>query len=426
MKDLYSFMKMPVLLTIIVAIFAVIAGFFLDNFLMVFPIIIVCFFSFLLSSFLNNRGAKKLYENIYKAKNGENIDLKYLEGNKYYKKIFMMFQDEGSEGSSTAEAYSTNHNELNASLQKAYSLSEKSYSEIGTIFESLDEISEPVNQQAEDLQTIADRINNLSEYIDSIHNNFGTILSSTDQINNFSSSGLNSIVLLQQKFDVTSTVFDDIFTAVKDFTTIINNINDFVEIIKNIGKQTSLLALNASIEASRAGTAGKGFIVVANEFKELSLQTEEYTTDISNMIENVSQQYHIITTKVDKLRSSIQEQRDSVKETDKVFNNIVNNISEISKEMTDISTSLSRMKEDKDAVFASIENTAALSQETAASSEEFASTIAYHIQTITDIFEAIKKAEKLLPEDNDNQEKYSSENIEIAEENISENKDILV
>ena len=56
--------------------------------------------------------------------------------------------------------------------------------------------------------------------------------------------------------------------------------------------------------------------------------------------------------------------------------------------------SLDKMKNDKDEVFYLINNTAALSQETAASSEEFASSIAYYMQTIGDIFSAVQETGK--------------------------------
>ena len=68
----------------------------------------------------------------------------------------------------------------------------------------------------------------------------------------------------------------------------ISEMNTIVELINGVTSQTSLLALNASIEAARAGEAGKGFAVVASEISELATQTKSATTNITQLIGNVS------------------------------------------------------------------------------------------------------------------------------------------
>ncbi len=65
-------------------------------------------------------------------------------------------------------------------------------------------------------------------------------------------------------------------------------ISEFATLIRTIAEQTNLLALNATIEAARAGEAGKGFAVVASEVKGLASQTAKATEDISRQIEEIS------------------------------------------------------------------------------------------------------------------------------------------
>ncbi|WP_252722951.1 methyl-accepting chemotaxis protein [Treponema phagedenis] len=64
------------------------------------------------------------------------------------------------------------------------------------------------------------------------------------------------------------------------------SITKYTDIINEISKQTNLLSINASIEAARAGTAGKGFSIIAGEVKKLSENTQETSSEIAKIVNN--------------------------------------------------------------------------------------------------------------------------------------------
>lgn len=69
-----------------------------------------------------------------------------------------------------------------------------------------------------------------------------------------------------------------------------NQLNQLVEQIRKIAKQSNLLALNAAIEAARVGEAGKGFSVVASEFRKLADSTNKIAFEIDQAVEKLKEQ----------------------------------------------------------------------------------------------------------------------------------------
>ncbi|MBS0248424.1 MAG: PAS-domain containing protein [Proteobacteria bacterium] len=104
----------------------------------------------------------------------------------------------------------------------------------------------------------------------------------------------SSIVEIARQLSVTTTIVRGAVEETRDTNAQVvslaeaaQKIGDVVKFIRTIAEQTNLLALNATIEAARAGEAGKGFAVVASEVKSLAVQTAQATGDISTLIDAV-------------------------------------------------------------------------------------------------------------------------------------------
>ncbi len=160
--------------------------------------------------------------------------------------------------------------------------------------------------------------------------------------------------------------------------------------INGIAGQTNLLSLNASIEAARAGSAGKGFSVVADEIRKLSEMSVKSAAEIEKIINNITNKTKITVDMAKKAETISHNTDESLKEVVHLFTNINHHVDELSSKMSAITQGMKDIDSAKNDVLHAIESISAVSEETSASSQEVDAAARKQLEAVTRLNEAAK------------------------------------
>ncbi len=184
----------------------------------------------------------------------------------------------------------------------------------------------------------------------------------------------------------TSTV--GLATEIEKLNRSVSEIGEIVTVINGIADQTNLLALNAAIEAARAGEQGRGFAVVADEVRKLAENTIKATADISEKISMVQKESEQTTKSMEASSVEVTKATDYIKNLGDSLHSIVESVQKVRDEVTHIATAVDEQSSAAGEVSSNIEQTAIISNEVEKMSEE----VLNEVNNLTRIAEELKNS----------------------------------
>ncbi|GMK41883.1 hypothetical protein PCCS19_49420 [Paenibacillus sp. CCS19] len=153
-----------------------------------------------------------------------------------------------------------------------------------------------------------------------------------------------------------------------------SSIRRMLLVLEQLTKQTNILSLNATIEAARSGaTGGKGFMVVADEFRKLAEQSKQSIEMVNEITDSIQADIHATVSALDEASPIFQEQIASVKEADIIFNKVHQQMTAFMQQLGGVTTSIQQLDQSQITLSELMSTVSSVSQQSSATSEEVAS-----------------------------------------------------
>ncbi|GIP65163.1 putative sensory transducer protein YvaQ [Virgibacillus pantothenticus] len=235
---------------------------------------------------------------------------------------------------------------------------------------TMEELASGAENQANHAANLASMMNDLNSTIQEVTQSSDSIEKSSKGVLAKTKSGHEIMETTNDQMMKIDQIVKNAVDRVRGLDMKTQEISKLVTVIGEVAEQTNLLALNAAIEAARAGEHGKGFAVVADEVRKLAEQVSVSLNDIKSVVNDIQTESDQVTTSLQDGYKEVENGSEQMSKTKDTFEAIYQSVTEMTDSISVVKTHFERVSDSSKEMNASVGEIAAISEESAAGIEQ--------------------------------------------------------
>ncbi|PIC64869.1 chemotaxis protein [Sporosarcina sp. P13] len=235
---------------------------------------------------------------------------------------------------------------------------------------TMEDLAHGTESQAMNASTLSSAMETFASKVMLANENGDYIHRSSNEVLDMTNTGSKLMTSSSEQMTVIDKIVHEAVIKVEGLDKHTQQISELVSVIQGIAGQTNLLALNAAIEAARAGEHGKGFAVVADEVRTLAEQSAVSVTNITEIVKQIQAESSYVTTSLREGYKEVEEGTNQIERTGETFDTISVAVTEMVNRIRAVSDDLRDLSENSQEMSGAIQEIAAITQQSAAGVEE--------------------------------------------------------